>query len=1741
MSFLRKRERDAGPPPPDYLPEQREVKPPNVNVWVDGREVTVPSSWSVLRACRYAGARVPSLCHHPALNPSGRCGVCVVCIEDGKSSLFVLSCKTVVEAGMRITTQSPEVMHQAQSNLHEFLGGRTLESLLQSGRRAPEIEDLIKFVRSEPIVPEGRREHAVVRDQSLCISCTRCVRACSNIQAMDILSINTGNPAQPIVFEGNLPLHATNCIACGQCTVVCPTGAVRERSDVAAVMNEFLWMPEPEERRTMIVMTAPSARISLGEMMGDEPGTTDVGTVVAALHAAGFDLVFDTTVGADMTATLEAVELIERLKSNGPLPMFTSCCPAWKYPHLRKHLSRCKSPMMMLGAMIRHWMEQRGVPRQNYVVVAMMPCTAKKEEILRHEYLAPDGTQDVDFVLTVREMGSFLDQRGVVWGSLPGEHKPAYDEPFCSASGGGSLFAVSGGVMEAALRVAYTVLNKEEDVPQTKESLFDIIDIAVISGSKSIMNFLESQHLSDAQRAQERSGPVVHVKHFVECMACPGGCIGGGGQPQSTDELVLEKRRAAVYRISKASKHSAPIAEQRTYIETTLKDITSDLAKSLLEYEHQLEELSTETVILYGSQSGDTALRAKLLAEFLSMSLPDKITLLPMDSFPFEKLPQVSTLIIVSSTWEGETGFYPNNAQEFYKRLVHIDHSLLNTMLLTTKFAVCGFGSSRYPNFCRFAVDLHILLNSLGGYPVMNLTTVDVERPNKGKKFFTKWMRNLALALKREELPDPNYLVVPSVVSAAKSSCGLQAGEDVHILPANPKADVESLINAIYPNMLNTSVTLVPLSTAFKSQIPPHLTIRQLFEQFIDLSHKPTMWFVEKMEALLHEANDDTPPLCPALKDTRLFRSWAADKTYASVLKMYKAVVPPMEILLSMVPLTQTRAYTPIHLDPPRPNTLAICVRMHGGHCSNFLIGLKKGDEDVLTFGCGERRLPVCEEVVETFDISNMTKEKVRFTITSPQSDKFRVVFEPQFGVIKPSYVVTVRATVMCLCTTSVTDMVSISCELVNRKPDESQSTPKIKNPPKAELQCFQRECETLSNLRCPYIVAFVGYCEQPGKLALVTEFHPLGSLARYCHDPALSTLFKFKALINCARGVSFLHSCGIMHRDLKPDNLLVVTLEDSAPIVCKIADFAPVYMAPEMLLGADCSPSADVFSFGVVMWELFTGLRPYCTPDFERSYHHVAMWRSRLSRLSPLPQGIPLKKLLPVLLILFLEGFTSSSINSYAGYMVVDIGPTSDPNRVGFYAGLLTCCFFAAQFVSSYPIGALSDRVGRRPVLLVGTAGIMLSQVAFGFSWTLAAALAFRSLNGILNGNVGTAKTYLAELTDASNRVKTFSFIGLMFGLGSVVGAGVGGLTARPAIQYPSLFSKSGIFGRFPYLLPNLVVVFIIFIALVLSYFFLEETLPKKSLGTAPKAVESEEQERDCEQGAEMSAVVPGKGPEEAEKSDNQDEVPLVSDADKANRAAIEPPSRCSKENLELWKYPLLTVATYGSVAIVQATIFATIPLWAIATKSHGGLGFKPAQVGLINTISGAGCVISQLFIGPTMLRKFKILPTMRMCCVALVPVLFLFPVVSITVHKRWATWLVLSVLLVAWQSFSQTMFNATNVLMANSVEPRKMGTLNGIGQSAASLVRTVLPALCGLLTNFAFSGDHEFPFNHFLPFFVSSAASLGLLCVTLLLPSSLNSAKGASQAASIPEASEAPVSSPEAVSNSRSDRSEL
>nr|AIW52597.1 Fe-only hydrogenase 5 [Mastigamoeba balamuthi] len=1049
MNLFRKSD---GPPRPEYLPPQKEVRPAAVSLSVNGKEMTVPSSWTVLRACREAGAYVPTLCHHPSVPPVGRCGVCAVLIESDSGCRTVLSCKTAVEQGMRVSTTSAEAAHQAQRSLQEFMGVRTLESL-SSG--APEIEDLLQFVRKESKLSD-MREYAIVRHQDKCISCTRCVRACSETQNMNILSINLENPAQPIVFDGNLPLHATQCIACGQCAVVCPTGAVAERDDVPIVMAE---LSRPAgQRKKMIIMTAPSARTSLGEMMGDAIEDAEIGTTVAACHAAGFDLVFDTTFGADTCATLEAAELIERFRSNGPFPMFTSCCPGWvslvenKFPHLRHNLSHCKSPMMMLGAMIRHWMsEECKAERSTYYVVALMPCTAKKEEITRPELRGPLGDQDVDVVLTVREMGRLLKARGVVWKSLPGPHSPRYDPPFDVSSGGGALFATSGGVMEAALRVAYTYLSREsltrENVDMFEECRRIMrsgdwlsthipltpgtrqrreIDIAVVSGSRSIQDFLIDQQLSDPFMAAMLKQP----KHFVECMACPGGCIGGGGQPQSLDDLALERRRRVVHRIDAASDAVTPSVAQYDYVRATFKDLTSDLAKRLLTYEpitigrppsklrkglprlNQSASASTgsksrsasdasanssctesfvgKIAIIYGSQSGSTAAYAKHVYEVLEKMHPaDYVSIHSMNRFPFGQLGTVDTLLVLTSTWDSGRGLMPHNAIEFYEKLVAVKHENFHNLLLATKFSVCGFGSTRYTHFCGFGTQLHEALVTLGGYPFVKEHRVDVDRPDKGKKIFNKWFNLVQQFLRKPEVPPPKYLVVPAISSSAATGskalatppgffsvtvtsvkeykeghshnhCApaaatkhhyiefntgkiyveTQPNEDILVMPLNSKSEAEHVVNSVFPGMLNTCISLVPLKGAPAAELPPHMTVRQLFEQFVDLTHKPAKWFVEVLEMLCHDAGRESP-VCPSFLDAREYVAWAQDKTYASVLKMYKSVLPPMEILISMLPIIAPRCYTPIHFEPPRPSTLGICVRhIDGGHASNWLANL---------------------------------------------------------------------------------------------------------------------------------------------------------------------------------------------------------------------------------------------------------------------------------------------------------------------------------------------------------------------------------------------------------------------------------------------------------------------------------------------------------------------------------------------------------------------------------------------------------------------------------------------------------------------------------------------------------------------------------------------------------------------------------------------------------------------------------
>ncbi|KAH3758890.1 [FeFe]-hydrogenase [Pelomyxa schiedti] len=1469
-------------PPPEYLPPQKAIVPPFVNIRVNSRPIRAQYGWTILRACRENGIHIPTLCHHPSVPPFGKCGVCVVQVERGPPTSpsfsapspsppgtppifgkkpnqmlaqlhhlkpqFVMACKTQVEEGMSITTNSAAVLYQSSTNLAEFLGTRRLEGMLP----APEIEDLIAFTRKSSAVNDEQQEYAVIRDQSLCCLCTRCVRICSEIQNMNVLRIVFNTPLSPIVFENDLPLHATSCITCGQCTLVCPTGAVAERNDCAIVEKELDLAISAtkvgKEKKILVLQTAPSSRVSIGEMLGEEPGQDCTAKLVEAAHTIGFDLVFDTQFAADTCATHEAMELVERVNSGGPFPLFTSCCPGWvklvenKYPHLRPLLSKGRSPMMMLGSMIRMFMKEQNIPRQKYFVVALMPCIAKKEEITRPELKDPDGNSDVDVVLTVREMGTLLKKRlgTPAWASLHGAGNCAFDEPFNLSSGGGSLFATSGGVTEAALRVAYTYLSKEKLTPslsatfeecrnignteswlETKvdatpgHRLRSMLDIAIVSSSKKIQEFLSTEGLEDP----DSTAKGVHQKHFVECMCCPSGCIGGGGQPKSLDEHIIEKRRAAIYALDKRATELSPFHIQQKFQQKHLSGVMSDKAHAILEYEHPMflsprstknlddstsstSETSASICILYGSQGGVTASYARQLHSFFESNLNEQILIYSMDRFPLKLLSNCLTLIFLTSTWATENKLMPCNAQKFYEFLCGVPLNQHHKKLAGTRFAVLGFGSTKYQHFCGFAIELYTMLRRLGASPFMDLVKIDVERTDRGVKPFNRWMKAITSSLVSTDLPSPRILMIPSVAPARhKASTAVcpsgyhmvtvtkvaeykalssatehyfyvefateknfidpSPGDYLHILPSNPRAEVEQFLNTFFPGMVNVSVTVLSLSGKPLENIPSHLTVLQLFEQFVDLYGRPSKDFLER---LLAASGEEKHPLVEITLDQEGFVQWAKDQTYFSILRQFKSIVS-LEVLLSMIPPIIPRCYTPIHLDPPRPHTIAICVKhIDDGLCSRFLVNSKRGDKiPVFISGCelpqpnffqnskfnarlssdqpvkpalsinlvgssllsvsagksagsvtprdasvtprdssvtrdsggtprestststtpppreefplslsvlkltfsGSGRLPVGVAVKESFQITNSTKDKARYSIDDINTHKYTLSFYPANGVIKPHFSVDVQATLTALCTTIISSEARISAELTGKTSqfslpisaetklsvrldfDEINRQTQVgkggygsvfkaewrgqevavkvlhnQDPLPVEKRDFERECGVLEELRSPYIVSFVGFCLNP--LCIVTEFLPLGSLSKYVFGESatpLSEEYKFKAMLNSATGMTFLHKSGIMHRDLKPDNILVVSLDANQNVVCKLTDFGttrectddtkrmtrgigtPTFMSPEVYQGGQYSMSTDVFSFAVLLYEVFSGIQSYSGAEFTQDW----------------------------------------------------------------------------------------------------------------------------------------------------------------------------------------------------------------------------------------------------------------------------------------------------------------------------------------------------------------------------------------------------------------------------------------------------------------------------------------------------------------------------------------------------------
>ena len=524
-----------------------------VNVIIDGKNLQVHKASTVLLAARKAGIKVPSLCYHPELRPEGACRICVVEVEGVRT--LVASCVYPVSEGMVVHTNTPRVRRARQAIVELMLANHPPDCLFCVRNQNCELQNISadlgmkrsRFEGERKIHPLDDNNPSLVRDQSKCILCGRCIRVCAERQGTSVYSfINRGFHTTVSPAFGN-GLDKSTCTFCGQCSSICPTGAIVEKDE-----TESVWDILSDKTKHVIVQTAPSVRVGLGEMLGLEPGSIVTGKMVAALRHMGFAKVFDTDFAADLTIMEEASELVHRIQNGGTLPMTTSCSPGWvnfvemNFPDLLEHVSTAKSPMSMFGAVAKsYYAEKMGIDPKDIVSVAIMPCTAKKYEAKRPE-MENDGTRNIDYVLTTREFGRMIKEIGIDFNKIKEEE---FDSLIGYGSGAGHIFGITGGVMEAALRTAYeTITGKTLETIEFKEvrGLTTFREATIKIGNLDL-KVAVIHTLEEARKVMERVSEGKAEYHFVEIMACPGGCLSGGGQPIPINSEIRAKRRAALY------------------------------------------------------------------------------------------------------------------------------------------------------------------------------------------------------------------------------------------------------------------------------------------------------------------------------------------------------------------------------------------------------------------------------------------------------------------------------------------------------------------------------------------------------------------------------------------------------------------------------------------------------------------------------------------------------------------------------------------------------------------------------------------------------------------------------------------------------------------------------------------------------------------------------------------------------------------------------------------------------------------------------------------------------------------------------------------------------------------------------------------------------------------------------------------------------------------------------------------
>lgn len=515
---------------------------------------------SILNAARMIQINIPVLCNHPDLKPSAACGICIVRVKNYNDKML-RACATAVEEGMEIYTHDPEII-KLRRNILELILSFHPNDCLKCGRNGCcELQDLvadfgIREFRYENIIEEKERDsstEAVVMDAAKCIKCGRCIEVCQEIQDVWALSFLDRSYRMRMRPAGDISLNESPCIKCGQCKIHCPTGAIYEYDDTQKVYQALL-----DKEKHCVVQIAPAVRVSIGEAFGLPPGVNLTNKVYAALRRLGFRGVFDTNFGADVTIMEEASEFVHLLQNEPErLPLITTCCPSWvdfmekRYHDMIPNFSSCKSPMEILGVLSKTYYAESLENKQEVFSVAVMPCTSKKTEIKRSGEMFASGRQDVDAVITSEELARMIKQAGIDFLNLPDEES---DYILGAYSGAGTIFGVTGGVMEAALRTAYYFINRK-NLPKldfyelrglkgikTAEISLDgkNIRVAVAHGLANVSHMLDE--IRDA-REHGRETPY----HFIEVMACPGGCIGGGGQPGRISNEIREARIRALY------------------------------------------------------------------------------------------------------------------------------------------------------------------------------------------------------------------------------------------------------------------------------------------------------------------------------------------------------------------------------------------------------------------------------------------------------------------------------------------------------------------------------------------------------------------------------------------------------------------------------------------------------------------------------------------------------------------------------------------------------------------------------------------------------------------------------------------------------------------------------------------------------------------------------------------------------------------------------------------------------------------------------------------------------------------------------------------------------------------------------------------------------------------------------------------------------------------------------------------